>query len=374
MFIYPSSYIDGCSNLKAYRFFQWSLIDAFIYFSHYLVTIPPVTWINAAHKNGVPVLGTFITEGEEGKIVCLEIFKSKENCLKIAHKLASVANGYKFEGWLINIENEISMEYIPHVIMFLRCLTKEMKSIHSNSLVIWYDSVTKQGQLKWQNALNDKNVQFFQSCDAIYLNYIWTDEHLNQSLKFSDNRKFDVYAGVDIFGRDCWGGGGFNTSLAIEKISAFNLSIALFAPGWVHEVGGEDNFENNQIKFWKSLNLPIRHVPKLLPFKTNFCQGFGHSLFKDGKSVSNNPWFNLNKFEPQPRCYFDFEEINTSEAFEGGICLRIKNFHEPIVRGHFQLQPSQKILIKLIVKYDACDFKTNKFALMLNLITSTTHW
>ncbi|CAF1350640.1 unnamed protein product, partial [Adineta steineri] len=49
---------QGCeTNEPCYRFFRWHLIDIFTYFSHELVTIPPLVWINCAHKNGVQILG-----------------------------------------------------------------------------------------------------------------------------------------------------------------------------------------------------------------------------------------------------------------------------------------------------------------------------
>ncbi|CAG8468523.1 5301_t:CDS:2 [Acaulospora colombiana] len=40
----------------------WQYVDIFIYFSHHRLTVPPSQWTNAAHRNGVKVLGTFITE------------------------------------------------------------------------------------------------------------------------------------------------------------------------------------------------------------------------------------------------------------------------------------------------------------------------
>lgn len=39
----------------AYRLSHWRHIDVFVYFSHHLVTIPPVGWIQAAHLHGVKV-------------------------------------------------------------------------------------------------------------------------------------------------------------------------------------------------------------------------------------------------------------------------------------------------------------------------------
>jgi mannosyl-glycoprotein endo-beta-N-acetylglucosaminidase len=57
---------------------------------------------------------------------------------------------------------------------------------------------------------------FFDACDGIYLNYNWNDEKLNLSKEMAKNRQFDVYVGVDVFGRGCFGGGGINTGLVFD--------------------------------------------------------------------------------------------------------------------------------------------------------------
>jgi endo-beta-N-acetylglucosaminidase D len=45
----------GGTDATAYRISHWHCIDAFIYFSHHLVTIPPPGWMDAAHRHAVPV-------------------------------------------------------------------------------------------------------------------------------------------------------------------------------------------------------------------------------------------------------------------------------------------------------------------------------
>ena len=50
-------YFQGFNDARDYTFYHWDLIDIFIYFSHHFITIPPESWINAAHENNVRMLG-----------------------------------------------------------------------------------------------------------------------------------------------------------------------------------------------------------------------------------------------------------------------------------------------------------------------------
>lgn len=52
---------------------------------------------------------------------------------------------------------------------------------------------------------------FFDACDGIFLNYTWQTEMLLQSRLNAGERYRDVFVGIDVFGRGCFGGGGFNT-------------------------------------------------------------------------------------------------------------------------------------------------------------------
>lgn len=51
-----------CSELEDYYFYHWQYVEAFIYFSHHFLSIPPPCWTNAAHCNRRLSLGTMITE------------------------------------------------------------------------------------------------------------------------------------------------------------------------------------------------------------------------------------------------------------------------------------------------------------------------
>ena len=167
---------NGCYNLteEPYRFIHWALIDTFVYFSHHLITIPPKGWIRAAHKNGVEILGTIITEFEEGKNICDEILQTRNTVDQFVNKCCLISLSYHFDGWLLNIENKLNCEQVPNMIYLVKELTKAMHDrVSHDAKVIWYDSVTHLGELKWQNALNENNIEFFDGCDGIYLNYGW---------------------------------------------------------------------------------------------------------------------------------------------------------------------------------------------------------
>ena len=167
---------EGCYELteEPYRFIHWSLVDIFVYFSHHLITIPPIGWIQAAHKNGVEILGTIITEFDEGKKICDELLQSRETIESFVNICCKIAICYKLEGWLLNIENKLDPDQVPNMIYLVQTLTDEMHlTVGKDTKVIWYDSVTHDGELKWQNALNENNYRYFDSCDGIYLNYAW---------------------------------------------------------------------------------------------------------------------------------------------------------------------------------------------------------
>ena len=60
------------------------------------------------------MLGTFITEWKEGARYCSSILDNVESYQHFAKQLVDIACYYNFDGWLINIENEIivSVDFI----------------------------------------------------------------------------------------------------------------------------------------------------------------------------------------------------------------------------------------------------------------------
>jgi mannosyl-glycoprotein endo-beta-N-acetylglucosaminidase len=100
-----------------------------------------------------------------------------------------------------------------------------------------YDAVTTEGKLAWQDGLTRLNEPFYDACDGIFINYTWTEEKLHSTAnhlncRFSDSTartiyRHNVYFGVDVFGRGCYGGGQCNSHVAVKKLVENNFSGAL---------------------------------------------------------------------------------------------------------------------------------------------------
>ena len=90
--------------------------------------------------------------------MCRQLFSSKKSVDEFVAKLVDVALHHNTDGWLVNIENGLDECHVANVVYFLNRLKFEMQSnVSSNCQVIWYDSVVQNGQLSWQNELNESN-------------------------------------------------------------------------------------------------------------------------------------------------------------------------------------------------------------------------
>ncbi|XP_074870629.1 cytosolic endo-beta-N-acetylglucosaminidase [Carettochelys insculpta] len=363
-------FIQGSAWEKPYVFHHWQYIDIFVYFSHHMATIPPVGWTNAAHRNGVSVLGTFITEWTDGAKLC-EAFLAGEAAAycAVAEQLARIAHCYRFDGWLVNIENTLSEAAVRNLPLFLRELRERLQRAVPGGLVLWYDSVLQSGELRWQNELNEKNRVFFEACDGLFTNYNWKEEHLERMGAQAGERRPDVYVGIDVFARGDVVGGGFETDKALRLIRKYGFSAAIFAPGWVYEHLGPEDFLQNQNRFWALLaELLPTHSISTLPFSTCFCLGTGTKRFLAGQEEEVGPWYNLNAQEIQP--LFTQQQVpggegswlhtscSLEDAWNGGSSLLIEGVIPPeagqvaVRLFSFQLPAPRRLLLTLLYKLE----------------------
>lgn len=280
-------FIHGSKKFDDYRFYHWAGIDFFNYFSHNYITIPPLSWINAGHRNGVPVLGTIIVEFDNAKRTLDELLCSRQDIYRYVEAFVLVTKSFGFDGWLLNIECGVDEKQVPRLKEFVRQMTKRIKEEIPNGTVIWYDSVIESGSLSWQNEVNEQNIDMYHGTDGILLNYWWRKESLQRTVDILKNDPVEmakVFVGIDVFGRGQTA--GFHTHETLRPIKDYNLSIGIFAPGWTFEnmpdehplrAEGTDDinrkFLERNTRFWKLLwTYLYSRGPNTLPFYTSFCE------------------------------------------------------------------------------------------------------
>ena len=295
----------------------WHHVETFIYFSHARVTVPPREWINACHKHGVRCLGTILFEGHDGHLDMMRMLESESSVNAAVDKFVDVALELGFDGYLLNCESPIASPspflsqggaslsgVMLRLQMFVAFLTQRLHSVLDDvsvggggvngaarrASVIWYDAITIDGHVSYQNGITNKNVTFASLTDGLFTNYWWRPGHLQVSsstlaLQSSSpppsaskgddggdvssphhpghypapallDRK--ALVGIDVFGRGTYGGGGFDSGEAVKEIvkGSQGQGVALFAPAWTLEVagkGGRSNFLQADERFWKGL-------------------------------------------------------------------------------------------------------------------------
>jgi mannosyl-glycoprotein endo-beta-N-acetylglucosaminidase len=105
----------------------------------------------------VTVSGTLITEWDDGEKVWDEILKSDGAVEDFVDSLVAICCHFGFDGYLLNVENIIPPERVSRLEQFVNLIHRRLHDKIPYAEVIWYDSVTAEGALKWQNELNSLN-------------------------------------------------------------------------------------------------------------------------------------------------------------------------------------------------------------------------
>ncbi|VDQ04094.1 unnamed protein product [Trichobilharzia regenti] len=154
---------DFTHVFPAFRFTHWHLIDIFIYFSHQFITIPPISWINLAHRQGVSVYGTVILESTE-----CDGFQGVFVNPTEQHHTATAAAATITDKTRISSYKDFAarLDYIRRVVGFEG----------------WYDAVTWSGRLDFQNELTRENLPYMKAAgDGLFLNYNWGRHKLQRT-------------------------------------------------------------------------------------------------------------------------------------------------------------------------------------------------
>ena len=176
----------GLNSADCNIFTYWQYVDELVYWGgssgEGLIVPPSPDVTDLGHKNGVPVIGTvfFPQDVAGGKMEWLDTFlqQKEDGSFPVADKLIEVAQTYGFDGWFINQETEgaeerpLNEQDAVKMQAFIQYLKKQAPQLR----VVYYDSMTSEGKMDWQNALTDKNTMFLQDqegnpvADEMFLN------------------------------------------------------------------------------------------------------------------------------------------------------------------------------------------------------------
>lgn len=356
----------GLNSADCNTFTYWQYVDELVYWGgssgEGLIVPPSPDVTDLGHKNGVPVIGTifFPQGGAGGKMEWLEIFlqQAKDGSFPLADKLIEVARTYGFDGWFINQETEgteeqpLTAEHAEKMQSFIQYFKKQAPELR----IVYYDSMTSDGEMDWQNALTDKNAMFLKdeegdaAADEMFLNFWWTEEELaddkllEQSAQKAEELGIDpyqLYAGIDIQAN------GYNTPVRWDLFESGEnstyTSLGIYCPSWAYASASTmDEFHQKENTIWvNSKSDPSKEmeyskaeqwrgvsafaVEKSVltetPFITNFNTGSGYSFFKNGELISKLDWNNrsIGDVLPTYRWMIDDGEGNSlTAAFDVG--------------------------------------------------------
>lgn len=326
----------GGSTADANVFTYWQYVDMLVYWggsSGEGVIVPPsADVVDMGHKNGVKVLGTvFMPQtAHGGKMEWLEELLTREEsgAYPAADKLIEVAVTYGFDGWFINQETEGTPEepltegHADRMREFLSYFTRQAPELE----LIYYDSMTVDGKMNWQNALTEKNAAFLKNggeaaADGMFLNFGWSEwafadkKLLRASAGLAGDCQidpYDLYAGIDLQAMGYRT--GINWRLFEDPEGGTYTSLGLYCPSWAYfSSDSMEDFHKRENMLWVnaagdpsagaeiksdtqwrgiSTYVVERTAVTALPFVTNFSTGNGYSFFKNGCRISRRDWNN----------------------------------------------------------------------------------
>lgn len=356
---------QGDDEFDVYTFSYWQYIDKLIMWGgsagEGTIVAPSSDTINGAHKNGVEVYGTvFFPPGVYGgKVEWIKEFlvKNEEGEFPVADKLIEVAEYYGFEGWFLNQETGgTSKEDAENMQAFI----KYCNQVDPSFKIIWYDSMTKDGYVWWQDELNQNNGYFMKDeegnkvSDSIFLDFGWGESKMVSSHNYAKGIDVDpymVFSGIEMGSRR--GVPDWYIKSSLDAIHGNGdeprTSLGIFCQSESYKTSDTDydQFMEREDRFWSGdyVNpsktggdwpgiahyFAAKTAITSYPFVTNFNMGNGHQFFVEGEVKNPNPWHNrslqdilptwrwLRESEGQPlEVGFDYED-----AYTGGSSLKI---------------------------------------------------
>jgi endo-beta-N-acetylglucosaminidase D len=315
---------QGAATADYYALTHWSYLDELVFWGgsagEGLILAPNAPIVDAAHRHGVPVIGNVflppVAYGGDLRWTRDLVQKDSFGRFPLAERLVALASAYGFDGWFINAEtgggnSALAADMLGFV--------KELKSLSTPKglRVCWYDSMTVNGSVSWQGALNDRNKAFFQAADSMFIDFRWSRSSLASSGRVAQQlgrSRYELWAGVDVEAN------GWNRSVDWDAIIPENtadiVSLGFYRPEWTrNHLPAADRtpaqFHAADDRFWSGQSLdPSRPTPgdtwrapalavadrstvDTVPFATVFNTGHGLRWYEGGKVTSDAQWNHL---------------------------------------------------------------------------------
>ncbi|GAA3536082.1 endo-beta-N-acetylglucosaminidase [Streptomyces osmaniensis] len=315
---------QGSATADYYALTHWAYIDELVFWGgssgEGLILAPNAPIVDAAHRHGVPVLGNIflppVAYGGQLQWTRDLVQKDAAGRYPLADRLVAVAAAYGFDGWFVNAETSGGNTALgTDMLGFLRELKTLAKA--KGQRVTWYDSMTVNGSVSWQGALNSQNEPFFQAADDMFVDFRWTAAKLTSSGQRAGQlgrSRYELRAGVDVESN------GWNSSVNWDAIvprdKAHVVSLGFYRPEWTRNHLPADgrtpgDFHAADDHFWTgrsldpsrpdttdswrapAVSVADRSTVTSMPFASVFNTGHGLRWYEDGQVTSDAPWNHL---------------------------------------------------------------------------------
>ena len=296
---------QGQESFSSYAFNYWQYATSFVYWSgskRGQVVVPTGEFTDAAHTNGVPVMGTiFFDWGGNSSVV--ENFV--RNYRSVADKLIEVMEYYGFDGYFFNEETAVDYTTAGN----LRSMIAYMRQQRPNMLIGWYDSITDSGNLSYQDAVNGYNSGWVSAgVNEFFMNYNWTTQDVNTTVSTMQNlgkSQYEAFAGLDVQ-QNCMNT-YFSSNYLLNNSNKLKLSLALYCPNSTMGLSGDGaDFHEVERQFyvnggdprstsssgWAGMSRFFADHTTIIsaPFVTNFNSGHGKAFYIDGVKSRDAEW------------------------------------------------------------------------------------
>ena len=296
---------QGQESFSSYAFNYWQYATSFVYWSgskRGQVVVPTGEFTDAAHTNGVPVMGTiFFDWGGNSSVV--ENFV--RNYRSVADKLIEVMEYYGFDGYFFNEETGVDYTTAGN----LRSMIAYMRQQRPNMLIGWYDSITDSGNLSYQDAVNGYNSGWVSAgVNEFFMNYNWTTQDVNTTVSTMQNlgkSQYEAFAGLDVQ-QNCMNT-NFSSNYLLNNSNKLKLSLALYCPNSTMGLSGDGaDFHEVERQFyvnggdprstsssgWAGMSRFFADHTTIIsaPFVTNFNSGHGKAFYIDGVKSRDAEW------------------------------------------------------------------------------------